>query len=102
MIENAQPNLLQKKIEQTINTIKNAFRERPDNFLTESDLHSYIYHHFYRQSIFAKYKSKVALVHVNYPTILPVKIERGAFDVAILNPKYTTQENIIKLRNNKN
>lgn len=90
-----------EKIEHTINTLKNAFRGRPDNFLTEGDLHAYAYHSFYNQPFFSNYKSKFTLVHHEYPTFSLVNFMRGSFDIGILNPKYAEPKWINNLRNKK-
>lgn len=96
---------LRLAIESHIETLVNRFKGRACNFFTESDIHSYLYHVFYRDKQFSKQyptadpSVRTILIHREYPTFfrfdreLPVKpaqppANRSHHDLVILNPSF--------------
>lgn len=89
-------------VENGISTLINKFREYPDIFFTETDLHSYLYHNLYTSKL--EYETSDGRItnclHKEYPTNyrytkkdmqeygLAKEGKRGNVDLVILNPAF--------------
>ena len=97
-----------------INKTINKFREHPDYFFTESDIHSYFYHALYSSNHkeLTKYDEQIYCIHREYPTNFRYKKskllnknykkpydlnkrkgKRGNYDIAVLDPVFIKNAN---------
>jgi len=86
----------------------NKFRESPNLFFTETDIHSYLYHSLYTKKLEVKTKDDIltTCLHKEYPTNfrmskdtmedygLQKKGRRGNYDIAVLSPQFIAQSTI--------
>jgi len=106
-------------IESHIKTLVNRFKGRARNFFTESDIHAYLYHVFYRDKRFSKQyptadpSVRTILIHREYPTFfrferkLRVKpaeahAKRGHHDLVVLNPSFLADHPLTVATNQDN
>ncbi len=97
-----------------INKTINKFREHPDYFFTESDIHSYFYHALYstNHEELTKDDERIYCIHREYPTNFRYKKsellnknykkpynlslregKRGNYDIAVLKPEFIKNAN---------
>ena len=112
-------NALAQYVASCIKTTVNKFRENPEYFFTESDLHSYCYMQLYSSNLEIRQESKrnQFLVHHEYPTNFPCskqalfnpdyieedgeseKESRGHYDLVIVNPDFAKTASYAEVRN---
>lgn len=99
----------------------NKFRENPDYFFTESDIHSYFYHRLYHSRYEVRVNGhRVYLVHREFPTDFrydkvrladdsysaPYPLDsnlgaRGHYDIGVLDPTFVAENPDIDMLRNK-
>lgn len=114
---------IQKHVWKSIAGTIEQFRERPDYFFTESDIHSYLYHRLYSSRMEyrrSKTSNPVYLVHREYPTnyrytraslllpeFQPVPLgvkqgDRGNYDLVVLHPSFVQSYRVEDVINKDN
>ena len=112
-------NSLAQYVASRIKTTVNKFRENPEYFFTESDLHSYCYMKLFSSDLEIRLESKrnQFLVHREYPTnfryskealFFPDYMEedldsgtgsRGHYDLVVVSPEFAKTASYVEVRN---